>query len=116
MMNTNYDDDEDGDAPSSDNAHLLSVNHGADDFDGVHQVAPLVNNQVFSAFKSVEKKISCPEKCKYKDANTKANTNANTNANTKANANANANTNTNTNANTNTNLEVNLSEFAFLAL
>ena len=61
MMNTNYDDDEDDDAPSSHNAHLLSVNHGADDFDRVHQVAPLVNNQVFSAFKSVEKKISCPE-------------------------------------------------------
>ena len=63
MMNKTYNDDENDDAPSSSshNAHLLSVNHGADDFDRVHQVAPLVNNQVFSTFKSVEKKISCPE-------------------------------------------------------
>ena len=43
-------------------SYLLSVKHGADHSDAVHQVAPLVNNQVFPSLQPVEKKISRPAK------------------------------------------------------
>ena len=41
---------------------LLSVEHGADNSDAVHEVTPLVNNQVFASLQPVEKKISRPAK------------------------------------------------------
>ena len=85
-------------------SHLLSVKHGADHSDAVHQVAPLVNNQVLPSLQPVEQKISRPAKIqiqipasrKYKEK-----VKTNTNANTKQ---------------IQMHLDVNLSEFAFLAL